>query len=449
MLEHILNNGIYSATSDSLNRKIRISNLIALISVVVMVCYTPVYFVYEQYPGIALNLGFMAISLLTFLLLRKRQFIAAFFLHCTAGYGYFIGGTLLYGVTTNLHFYMLVMCMIVTTLFDNRKVIRFYLGFAVSSFFLLLWWSYHYPQLVEVSPAMRAIEVLTGNVNLLLLFMISSLFILFFKNDMLRAQERVVEQKSVIEEKNRDITDSIQYAKRIQTALLPGRSHLLKVFPGAFLYFQPKDIVSGDFYWLHEAGDYKYIAVGDCTGHGVPGALMSVLGINLLTELVENKGLSDPATILDELRSGIVSAFDKEGRSSEYKDGMDISMVRICERDRSFSYAAANNPVYHIKAEGLRELPADRQPVGYAHEMKAFTQHEGTYAAGDVLVLFTDGYADQFGGPKNKKFLYRPFKETLVKSLVADPEQHLGETFEHWRGSAEQIDDICIIGIRL
>jgi phosphoserine phosphatase RsbU/P len=449
MIEKVLNTGIRPTNSESLNRKIRISNLIALLAVVLIGLYTPLYVYYAEYPGMCMNLSFWGISLFTFYLNRRHYYIPGFFLYCTAGYLYFIFGTLIYGTVTNLHFFMLVMCMIVTTLFDNAKVIRFYTGFAVAAFFGLLWWSAYFEPLVTASAEMKPLELITGNVNLLLLFFITSVFILFFKREMLRSQQRVLEQKAVIEDRNRDITDSIHYAKRIQTALLPGRQTLLKLFPGAFLYFRPKDIVSGDFYWLHSSGDYTFVAVGDCTGHGVPGALMSVLGINLLTEIVENKQINEPARILDELRSGIINAFDKEGRSSEYKDGMDISILRIREREQSFCYAAANNPVYRISADGLEELPATKQPVGYAHTMTPFVQHEGTYHPGDTFVLFTDGFADQFGGPRNKKFLYRSFRETLVQGLAGDTEQFLHDAFESWRGASEQVDDVCVVGIRL
>lgn len=269
---------------------------------------------------------------------------------------------------------------------------------------------------------------------------------------MLRSQQNVLEQKEIIEEKNRDITDSINYAKRIQSALLPGKSSLTKLFPGSFLYFKPKDIVSGDFYWVHENEKFRFIAVGDCTGHGVPGALMSVLGINLLTEIVETKHITHPDMILNELRSGIIHAFDKEGKSSEYKDGMDISVVRIDKNSNHFVYAAANNPVYLITDHELIELPADKQPAGYSHEMKPFSLHEQTFTPGDSLILFTDGFADQFGGPKGKKFKYSQLNGLLKNNAARSPDemkQSLLYTFEQWRGDLEQVDDVCIIGIRI
>ncbi len=176
---------------------------------------------------------------------------------------------------------------------------------------------------------------------------------------------------------------------------------------------------------------------------------MSVLGINLLHEIVENKGVVNPAEILNELRSGIIAAFDKEGKSSEYKDGMDISLVRIDRKANSYVISAANNSIYHISGKDLEERNADRQPVGYSHDLKLFTQSEFSYQKGDLLVLFTDGFADQFGGPKNKKFRYKSFKELLLENQNISLEAQLSESFESWRGELEQVDDVCVLGIHL
>lgn len=449
MIERILNNGIRLENSDSLNQKIRISNLISLLIVVIISVYTPVYFVYGQFYGIAMNLSFIAASLITIYLVYRHHYIPAFFFQSTSGYLYFIGGTLGYGVSTNLHFYMLAMCMIVTTIFDNKLVIRTYLVSAVVLFFGLLWWSCNFLPFVIIPVEMKPLETGTGLVNLFLLFVIISLFIVFFKNEMLRSKQRVLEQKNEIEEKNRDITDSILYARRIQTALLPDKSNLLKLFPRSSVVFRPKDIVSGDFYWLYENENYRFLAVGDCTGHGVPGALMSVLGLNLLSEIVENKRIEEPSEILNKLRSGILRAFDKEGKSGEYKDGMDISLVRFSKKERIFTYAAANNPVYHITKAGLQELRGDKQAVGFSHEMKTFTQHTISYEPIDFIVLFTDGFADQFGGPKGKKFMYRPFKELLEKNTDGNMEEILNTKFDNWKGVLEQVDDVCVVCVEM
>lgn len=449
MITQILNNGITTENSDSLNRKIRIGNLIALLTATVMFCYTPVYIYYDQPAGIFNNSFFFAASIITFYLIRRKQYNPAFFFHVCCGFLYFIEGTLAYGLETNLHFYLLIMCMISAVMFDRRKTIQGFIAFAILSFFGLISWLQFHKPFITVLEQSETIQTIIGNVNLFLLFVISSLFILFFKEEMLKSQKRITEQKNLIEEKNKDIVDSIQYAQRIQLALLPSRNNLKGMFPDSFLYFQPKDIVSGDFYWIFQNEDYRFVAVGDCTGHGVPGALMSVLGINLLNEIVENKAVYNPSEILNELRSGIIAAFDKEGKSSEYKDGMDISILRINRKTNAYVMAAANNSIYHISGSGLEERSANKQPVGYSHELKPFTEQEFSYQKGDLLVLFTDGFADQFGGPKNKKFRYKPFRELLVQEQNEDPEKILATTFESWKGSLEQVDDVCVLGIQL
>lgn len=449
MIAQILNNGITTENTDSLNRKIRIGNLIALLTAVTLFFYTPIYFYYHEPIGILNNGFFFLASLITFFLIRKRFYTQAFFLHICCGFIYFIEGTLTYGLQTNLHFYLLIMCMISAVMFDRRKTIQGFIAFAIVSFFgLITWLHFHKPFITSLEQS-ETVQTIIGNVNLLLLFIICSLFILFFKEDMLKSQKHILKQKKVIEEKNKDVLDSIQYAQRIQLALLPSRNKLQTLFPNSSLFFQPKDIVSGDFYWIFQNENYRFVAVGDCTGHGVPGALMSVLGINLLHEIVENKGVVNPAEILNELRSGIIAAFDKEGKSSEYKDGMDISLVRIDRKANSYVISAANNSIYHISGKDLEERNADRQPVGYSHDLKLFTQSEFSYQKGDLLVLFTDGFADQFGGPKNKKFRYKSFKELLLENQNISLEAQLSESFESWRGELEQVDDVCVLGIHL
>lgn len=449
MITRILNNGITTENPDALNRKIRIGNLIALLTAVTMFCYTPLYFYYKQPAGIFNNGFFFLASLITFFLIHRKKYQQAFFFHVCCGFIYFIEGTLTYGLQTNLHFYLLIMCMISAVMFDRRKTIQGFIAFAILSFFALITWLHFHKPFVITLEQSETVQTIIGNVNLLLLFIISSLFILFFKEDMLKSQKHILKQKQVIEEKNKDMLDSIQYAQRIQLALLPGRNSLQTHFPDSILLFQPKDIVSGDFYWVFQNDDYRFAAVGDCTGHGVPGALMSVLGINLLNEIVENKGISAPAEILNELRSGIIAAFDKEGKSSEYKDGMDISIVRICRKTNSYIAAAANNALYHISGQELEERSANRQPVGYSHNLKPFTQQEFSFQNGDLLVLFTDGYADQFGGPKNKKFRYKPFKEMLLENQNGNLEKVLSSRFSSWKGSLEQVDDVCVLVIKL
>ncbi|WP_300663799.1 SpoIIE family protein phosphatase [Fluviicola sp.] len=449
MINRILNNGISVNNTDSLNRKIRVSNLIALLIAVIMIAYTPMYIYFEQPVGVIINSFFFLSALISFFLIHQKKYIVSFFVLICCSFLYFIITTLVYGTNVNLHFFMLVLCMISVVVFNSQNVIRFFIALSIISFFSLVIWSYFHGPFIQIPKQTKTMETLLGNVNLLLLFLICSLFLLFLKVLMIKSHNRIVEQKNLIEEKNRDLTDSIRYALRIQNAMLPSKSSIEAIFPGHFLFFKPKDIVSGDFYWVFENEDYQFVAVGDCTGHGVPGSMMSVLGINLLIEIVENKRIINPGTILNELRHGILLAFDKDGKSTEYKDGMDIAIVRINRKTKTYCFAAANNALYHLTANDLQERRADKQPVGFSHDLAPFTQHDFTYENGDTLVLFTDGFADQFGGPKNKKFRYKSFQELLMEYRNDRLDKVLDKTFHSWKKDLEQVDDVCILGITL
>lgn len=223
MIAQILNNGITTANPDSLNRKIRICNLVALLTAVVMFFYTPLYVYYDQPAGVIQNGSFFVSSLVTFFLVRRKYYRQAFVFHVCIGIVYFIVGTVLYGLKTNLQFYMIIMCLIAAVLFDHRKTIRAFIAFAIVSFFGLITWAQFHPPFITIPAQSETVESLIGNINLLLLFLIISLFILFFKKEMIHSQKRILEQKQVIEEKNRDITDSISYAQRNQPCSQAGK----------------------------------------------------------------------------------------------------------------------------------------------------------------------------------------------------------------------------------
>ncbi len=261
------------------------------------------------------------------------------------------------------------------------------------------------------------------------------------------AEEKLKETLNEVEEKQKEITDSINYAKRIQEAILPSLDFIKTHLPNSFIYYQPKDIVAGDFYWGEKVGNDFFIAAADCTGHGVPGALVSVVCCNALNRTVNEFKLTEPGKILDKTRELVLESFSKNG--GDIKDGMDISLMRI--NGNTVKWAGANNPLWYYQNKELKEIKANKQPIGKTDNPEAFTTHTIELQKGDSLYLFTDGFADQFGGPKGKKFKYKQLEDLLVSSNdLSISEQHLTlkNTLNNWRGKLEQVDDICVIGIR-
>lgn len=265
------------------------------------------------------------------------------------------------------------------------------------------------------------------------------------------AYEEIDHQKKLLEHRNVEIIDSIKYAQRIQQALLKDEEHISKHLPPHFILYKPKDIVSGDFYWVLEKTPHLYIAVADCTGHGVPGAFLTMLGTSYLNEITSRDDLPSPAQILDELRIKFVKELGGDG---ETKDGMDISMIQINCKTFEILWAGANNPLWVIKkgTSEIHEIKGDKQPIGLTHSPVLFTNHSLQLQQGDSVFLFTDGFADQFGGPKGKKFKYKQLKELLVSNSnlsLEKQKQKLEKTFVEWSGELEQVDDVCIIGIKI
>jgi ligand-binding sensor domain-containing protein/serine phosphatase RsbU (regulator of sigma subunit) len=268
-----------------------------------------------------------------------------------------------------------------------------------------------------------------------------------------KANADIVKQKEVIEEKNKDITDSIYYAKRIQEAILPSGALLERHTREFFILYKPKDIVSGDFYWVNANDEKILIATADCTGHGVPGAFMSMIGSRLLNEIVVERNVTRPDHVLNDLRTGIIKALNPTGSTIETKDGMDVTLYSFDLATKELQYAAAYNSFYVIRDKVLMEQPADKFPVGkYGEVLSPFTLRTVQLQEGDCIYTFTDGYADQFGGPNGKKFKYRSFQQLLVNNCHLPMEQQhniLNETIENWKGELEQVDDILVIGLRI
>jgi serine phosphatase RsbU (regulator of sigma subunit) len=267
------------------------------------------------------------------------------------------------------------------------------------------------------------------------------------------AQKKEVEaQKDIVIEKHRLITSSIHYAKTIQNAMLQGEEYTNKALPEHFVFFQPKDVVSGDFYWSKIIGDYGYFASVDCTGHGVPGGFMSVLGISLINDIVYDHDLLKPSEILDKLNKRVIDELDQSDKEGSSKDGMDISLSRINLKTLELVWAGAHNPLYVYRNGELIELKPNKQPIGYFEYGKPFDDQTLQLEKNDMIYSSTDGYPDQFGGVKGKKLKSSGFKNLLSRIQVLstkEQKKYLERHFSEWKGENEQVDDACVIGMRI
>ncbi len=265
-----------------------------------------------------------------------------------------------------------------------------------------------------------------------------------------RANVVLEKQKKLIEQKNSMITDSINYAKTIQEAVLPTARKIETLFPESFVLYKPKAIVSGDFYWINKIDEKLVCAVADCTGHGVPGAFMSLLGYNMLENIVKQTINTQPASILQSLNIEVIDRLSTAGEEETAKHGMDISLITIDKKTNLLQFAGAHNSIYIVRDQELIELKADKRGIGSIHTT-AFTNKEFELKKGDMIYLFTDGFPDQIGGPNRKKYYYQPFKELLVsisKNEMYAQEKQLNEVHSRWlEGKYDQTDDILIMGI--
>ncbi|MES2131367.1 MAG: redoxin domain-containing protein [Bacteroidota bacterium] len=276
----------------------------------------------------------------------------------------------------------------------------------------------------------------------------------------LKMENELNEQRMLIDEKNKDITDSIEYSKRIQRSIFIEKEKLKDYAPHSFILFKPRDVVSGDFYWFthhtfKEHTDTLMIAAVDCTGHGVPGAFMSIIGNTLLNQAITDVKVNHtPSLVLDYVNTELKKSLNRNSEDTPLRDGMDIALCYIDQKNRKLQYAGANNPLYVVRENEIIILKSDKQPLTASKdsESKPFTNQYLDLKPGDCIYLFTDGYADQFGGEAEKKFMYKRFKETLlsIKDKSMDEQMKaLDTTFENWKGQLSQVDDVLVIGIRI
>ncbi|MCG8573750.1 MAG: YfiR/HmsC family protein [Flavobacteriales bacterium] len=272
---------------------------------------------------------------------------------------------------------------------------------------------------------------------------ISGLVFFLFKSN--KARQKALLQ---VEEKNKEIISSIKYAKRIQQAVLPTDQTIKQFLPNSFILYSPKDIIGGDFYWMQEQNGRIYFAVADCTGHGVPGAILSVMFSNWLTKIVKELHITDPGKILDKA----VEILEQRLTTENVLDGMDVTLCSIDKNEKTLRFAGAHNSLYFFRKGEFQELKANKQPVARYESRVPFTTHTMQLEDGDTFYLFSDGYHDQFGGEKGKKFTKKRFRDLLAnvhQNDIASQRQLLEKELQNWQGKMEQIDDICVMGLKV
>tara|TARA_B100001287_G_scaffold62849_1_gene51046 strand:- start:482 stop:2416 length:1935 start_codon:yes stop_codon:yes gene_type:complete len=293
----------------------------------------------------------------------------------------------------------------------------------------------------------------SNGLALIAVIVILSLFIVFGQLKSVKKGKLLVEERNiVIEEKQKEITDSINYAKRLQDGILVPFDLVQSWLSESFILFKPKDIVSGDFYWIEKIGEKIYFAVADCTGHGIPGALVSIICSNALSKSLEEDKIISPGKILDATRKLVEERFVRSADS--IKDGMDISLCCLDVKTKTITWSGAMNPLWIVKkdAKEIQELKPDRQAVGMVENPKPFTEHKIKLVVGDSIYLFSDGYIDQFGGLKGKKYMKGKMKKFVISLQNQSMQEQLvsfEKEFNSWKGNRDQIDDVCVMGVKV
>lgn len=270
--------------------------------------------------------------------------------------------------------------------------------------------------------------------------------------EVVRQKDEILIKNTVLEIQKREIEDSIRYARRIQSAVIPSEKDCINLLTDAFVLFRPLNIVSGDFYWISQVGNKIIFTAADCTGHGVPGAFMSMLGVAFLNEIVNKDKITEPDLILNNLRAKVIQALQQQGISGEARDGMDIAIVTIDKTENKLAYAGAYNPLIMIHNGEIIETAGDKMPIGIYENMAPFQRHELDINTGDVFYMSSDGYEDQFGGPDGKKFKAKQFKQLLLEihnQPMEKQKEILEKRFEEWKGDLPQIDDVVVIGLKI
>lgn len=445
----IIHIGITPNLAFKQQNKVRIFNT-ACITIIIICSFYALFGLYQQrYLTVAVTVSQVFLLVTGFFIIQKRNYTFAFHFGLISGLIFLCIYSLLFGEKSETHIYLLFMPVAAIMFFDSRKVILFYFIFCA----VLLGGNKLIFGLFEPYYPYNGIIDAIGWLNFIFTSILIFMGVKQFKNENAAFNHEINLQRLQLKEKNKDITDSFRYAQRIQKALMASNHLLDKNLNEYFVLYKPKDIVSGDFYWAEESDSRFLLAICDCTGHGVPGAFMSLLNITKLNETVREKKIVQPPHVFNKVRDEIIKALNPEGTIEEGRDGMDAVFCSIDLKNLKLDYVCANNTIWILRNGVIIESNFDKMPVGmYAGPKSDFTGHSFDLQKGDCIYLFTDGYADQFGGPKGKKFKNSQFKETIISvhQLPMNEQQiKLQQIIESWKGTLEQVDDILVVGIRV
>jgi len=455
----ISNNGIPLELDENKKKKIRILNIMLSIIIVLSLFFLIIDLYHQVLEGVAITLVTISTCLCILFLIYKKKHTLSKWLSIVFIISYVSLLTMLTGKNTGTIIYLIPSVLFPTIIFQNKKTIIVLSVFIIGLFSSLFWLTQSMEAFIVLTDEIRVIYQFSGMLGVIIT---SFLMIWYFRNlndayediivekneSLITINDQVNQQKLKLEIKNKEITDSLNYAKRIQQAILPPKSKINNHLKNNFILYLPKDIVAGDFYWLEEKEDRVLFAAADCTGHGVPGAMVSVVCNNALNRSVREYNLTNPGEILDKTRELVIEEFEKS--DAQVKDGMDIALCSII--GDKLEYAGAHNPLWIVRKGNLLETKANKQPIGKFENLLPYTTHSILLEKGDTIYIFSDGYSDQFGGKKGKKYKTANFKKFLLSIQENSMEKQLSlldAEFEKWRGSMEQIDDVCVIGLRI
>ncbi len=454
-------NGISDVLDNAEKKRIRILNRIIAINAVLALIFIIIDLTNSSFEAAIISSITFIISPLLFLLIKNKIYNVAKWLIILFLIVFISSTTILAGKDSGMVVYFIPGVLFPTIIFQSKKAILGLSSFIIAVSIIVFIISHlNKPFLIiaEKELIFYSISSLIGS------SLITLLIIWYFRSTNLEYEEIIINnnkdltlynskinlQKIKLEAKNKDITDSINYASRIQQAILPSNQKMAKHFTNYFLLHLPKDILSGDFYWVEAVNNRIYLAVADCTGHGIPGSMVSVVCNNALNRSVQEFNLKDPNVILNKTRALVIEAFDDNEKT--IRDGMDISLCCIDKTTNKLLFSGANNPIIIIRNNQLITLEADRQPIGKYSFGKPFTQQEITLTSDDIVYLYTDGFADQFGGERGKKYKSANLVKFFIKNsklTLRNQKDALKEEFTNWKSDFDQIDDVCIMGFKI